>query len=384
MSDAPRPHHASHDESQAVSDDPLSGVTIVIHTANRPEQLYRLLRYYAAVPGIAACTILVADGSDPDSIEIFDAMMQSASFEITFDLRRFSPTISFSQRLRQVFAAVSTPYAMLAADDDFYFLDWVRDVVGAFDRRSDVTAIIGNYLVFSLNGFGAFSDTVSFVDGGPERFAIPWLEGETMEARIGELAANPDGIQTIAWYALHRTEVLARIYNHSSRYDLPLLLFERFFTVAQAASGRTHFSPAIFLARQADANPSDYMWRAEPMGLAEQQRGVVELEACTRSFLTDVLGIDDARSAELVAMAYASEIRMMKQADRRSMVRRIVNRLGVRRWLTMLRHAKPPQPRDQRLPQCCDEQELHMRGEQVRLACHSDPLSEQPAASTSR
>ncbi|MBE2992951.1 TIGR00180 family glycosyltransferase [Sphingomonas sp. CFBP 13603] len=351
----------------------MDDVTILVLTANRPEQLYRLLRYYAASPEIGACKIMVADGSTPENTTRFDAMMRSASFDITYDLQRFSSTIGFPQRLQQAFATVSTRYVMLAADDDFYFPDWVSNVLGEFDRRSDVTAMIGNYCVFGLNRFTAFSDTVSIVDGGPERFAIPWLEGDTAEARIGELAANPHGIQTIAWYALHRTKVLARILDHSSHYDLPLLLFERFFTVAQAASGKTHFTPAIFLARQADANPADHLWRNEPMSLAKQQRDVAELEACTRTFLTDVLGYGDERSAELVATAYANQIRMMRQADNRRVLRYLVNRLGIRRWLTAFRHAKPPQLRDPRLPQRCDEQELRLRGEQVRLACRPDP-----------
>lgn len=360
------------EEPVVVSKHSLSQVTILVLTANRPEQLYRLFRYYAAIPSMKYCKIIVADGSNSENSRKFEEMMHSASFKISYDLRNYAADMSFPQRLREAFAAVSTPYVMLAADDDFYFPDWICNVIGEFDRRSDVNAMIGNYLVFGLNRFAAFSDAVNIVDGGPERFAIPWLEGDTADARIGELAANPHGIQTIAWYALHRTEVLARILDHSRNYDLPLLLFERFFTVAQAASGKTHFTPAIFLARQADANPADHVWRSEPMSMAKQQQDVAKLKACTRTFLTDVLEYDDARSAELTETAYANQIRMMKQADNRHMVRRIVNRLGIRRWLTVVRHTKPPQPRDFRLPQRCDEQELHRRGEQVRIACRPD------------
>lgn len=368
--------------TEKVSGDPLSRVTIMVHTANRPDQLYRLLRFYAAVPGVEACTILIADGSNSDNIARFDALMRSAPFDLNYVLSRFSPDISFPERLRRACSSVTTDYVMLAADDDFYFLDWVRSAVEDLARRSDTTAIVGNYLIFGLNSFTAFSDTVSIADGAPERFAIPWLDGDTAEARIGELGANSHGIQTIAWYALHRTETLTRIFDHGADYDLPVLLFERFFTVAQAASGKTHFSPDIFLARQTDANPADRSWRAEPMGLTAQQHGVARLEACAQAFLSEVLGYDSAQSAAMVATAYANEIRMMRQADGRRLLRRIVNRLGVRRWLDAFRQAKPPQNRDPRLPQRCDPQELHMRGEQVRLACRPK-LSEPSVASTS-
>jgi glycosyltransferase domain-containing protein len=369
-------------QTEPISDDPLSRVTIMVHTANRPDQLYRLLRFYAAVPGVEACTILIADSSDADNIARFDALMRSAPFHLNYVMARFSAGISFPDRLRRACSTVTTDYVMLAADDDFYFLDWVRSAVGDLDLRRDTTAIIGNYLIFGLNRFTAFSDTVSIADGAPERFAIPWLEGDTAEARIGELGANPHGIQTIAWYALHRTQTLMHILDHGADYDLPLLLFERFFTMAQAASGKTHFSPDIFLARQADANPADRSWRAEPMGLTAQQHGVAKLEACACAFLSEVLGYDLARSAAMVATAYANEIRMMRQADGRRQLRRIVNRLGVRRWLDAFRQATPPQNRDPRLPQRCDPQELHRRGEQVRLACRPE-LSERSVASTS-
>lgn len=359
-------------QAALVSNDPLSGVTILIHTANRPEQLYRLMRYYAAVPGIAACTILIADGSDAVNSATFDDLMRTASFELSYRLQRYPYDLRFPDRLRQALDTVLTPCVMLAADDDFYFVEWIRDHVGLFNVRDDVTAIIGNYLTFGLDGFTAFANTVTIVDGGPERFAIPWLEGETIKARLGELAANPHGIQTIAWYALHRTEALRTIFGYSEQCDLPVLLFERFFTVAQAALGKTVFTPDIFLARQGDANPADFVWRGEPVGLRAQQNVVAKLEMCTTTFLTTELSCDLTLATTLSEMVFAPEIAMMRQADGRRWLRLIVNRFGLRRWLTRVRGTTSPQPRDPRLPQRCDAAELIRRGEQVRLACLPD------------
>ena len=356
----------------AHADDPLSSVTILIHTANRPQQLYRLLRYYAAIPSIAACTILVADGSDAANSATFDRLMRTAPFELSYRLQRYSSDLRFPDRLRQALDTVLTPYVMLAADDDFYFVDWISDHIGLFDMRDDVTAVIGNYLVFGLDGFTAFADTISIADGGPERFAVPWLEGDTIAARLTELAANPHGIQTIAWYALHRTKAIRTIFSYSEQYDLPVLLFERFFTVAQAALGKTVFTPDIFLARQSDTNPADFIWRGEPMGLRAQQDGVAKLKMCTTTFLATELACDSTRAAMLSAMVFEPEIAMMRQADGRRWLRLIINRLGLRRWLTRVRRAVPPQARDLRLPQRCDPAELARRGKEVLLACRPD------------
>lgn len=368
MSDAiassPAPHSASAD--------PLSRVTILIHTANRPDQLYRLLRYYAAVPGIDACTIVVADGSDAANRAAFDSRMETASFELAYILQRYAPELPFPDRLRQALDDIKTPCTMLAADDDFYFLDWVRDHVGLLDVRDDVTAIKGNYLVFGLGDFTAFSDTVRIADGGPERFSIPWLEDETVEARLGEVGGNPHGLQNTAWYALHRTEALGRILKHGSQYDLPILLFERYFAVAQAALGKTVFTPDIFLGRQADANPADAWWRTEPMGVRTQQHALTELKTCTAAFLSTQLGYEPAEAKALAIKVFAHEFAMMRQADRRRWLRRIVNRTGIRRWLNAMRGTAPLPLRDPRLPQRCDPTELQRRGEQVRRACTPD------------
>lgn len=374
MSDAIIPYLAS---PLAGSNSPLSRVTILVHSANRPDQLYRLLRYYSEAPGIDACTLVIADGSTPENRDVFDSMMRDAQFSVEYKIDTSPSDVSFLTRLRKACAAVETEFVMLAADDDFYFLDWVLDIVAEFDGEDDLVAAIGNYLTFGLGSFAAFSDTVTVADGGPEKFQIPWLGGMTPADRLGELGANPNGIQIMTWYALQRTDALTRILDHSARFDLPLLLFERYYAVAQAASGRTLFSPHIFLARQEDMDPAQQSWRVDPMSLADHETAIVELDRCTRSFLVEVIGLDAQEASRLAASVYANEVGMMRQADRRRTLRRIANGSVIRRWITAWRAMKPKPPRDARLPAHCEARELTMRGEQVKIACRPDAVSSQ-------
>jgi glycosyltransferase domain-containing protein len=340
--------------------DALSRVTILIHTANRPEQLVRLMRYYATQPMIERLSIVIADGSTPEHRARFEKLMLQTDIDLDYTMLPGIADEPFLNRLVRAIGTVETELMMLAADDDFYFSDWISHAVRIMIERRDLSAMIGNYLVFEIGRFAAFSNEVKVIDGGPERFQIPWLEGKAASSRVRELGANPHGIQIMTWYALHRTEVIAGIISHGARYDLPLLLFERYFAVAQAASGKTHFTQEIFLARQADI---------EPMCFATYQAAIPKLESCTRAYLHDVLGIEQAKADKLIAVAYEHEINMMQQADRRRGLRRLANGSPIRRWLTAWRMTKACPPRDARLPQGCDLMELEKRGAEIKFAC---------------
>ena len=350
-------------------------VTILVHTANRPEQLYRLMRFYASCPEVTDFRFLIADGSNADCAAKFDGLMAAAKVSIDYVLVRCPPEIGFLNRLSTACEKVETNLVILAADDDFYFLEWFSHAEEVINSSSAVTTVIGNYLTFDLGGFTAFSDQITVRDGGPEKFKIPWMEGERPEARLEEIGSNPNGIQIMTWYALQRTKNLRTILEHGAQFDLSLMLFERYYAVAQAALGRTVFTQGIFLARQEDADPSQQWWRREPMGFSAHEKLNAELERCTASFLADVVGLDAVEGRRLAAEVYSAELAMMRQADRRRWLRRIVNRAGIRRWLDAFRKAVPPPPRDPRLPQRCDPEQLQALGERVRIACRPDPAA---------
>ena len=345
----------------------FSSVTILIHTANRQPFVQRLLRYYDSVETLRTSCLVVADGSSADHPQALSA--GSLKSAVPHEILQ-APTVPFTRRLQLAMARITTPYVLVAADDDFYFFDWLHGAVERLDRHPDCEAVVGDYLLFTLGAFRAYSDHVSVSEPAGGVLRIPFLEAEAPEERLAEHVRNSAGLITIGWYALQRTATLRAIIDYGLEFELPLLLYERFTVVAQTATGKVHMSQDIFIARQTDAAPGRAAAIA-PLGYHGNEAAIQRLLDCTRTFCCERLGWDRQRADAFAALAYANEIAMMRQADRRRWLRDTLNSApSLRRIVDRVRsRGLKPQIRDKRLPSNRDPAEVVKKRQLVTWAC---------------
>lgn len=353
-----------------------SRVTVLVHTADRPMFVRRLLRYYDTVAALRTARVMIADGSAAPHAAATRQAVAEATLPVT--LHQFAPDIPLARRLRQAVDRVDTEYVMLAADDDLYFFDWLEVGLPWLDAHPECEVVVGDYLLFALPGYGVFGDAVTVREPEPGVVPIPFLDGPSPEERIAEHARSPVGLQTVGWYALQRTATLCGILRHAAEFDLPVLFFERFYTMVQACAGTAHFTKEIFIARQANVGAGWRQMPVEPLGYARNRAPVARLVACTTAYLTDTLGFTADRAALLVEQAYRHEFAMMRQADRRRVPRRLLNRvLPLRRLVDRVRlRLRPPPPRDERLPRRADRAEVAGKRAIIERACA--PLPDGP------
>ena len=313
----------------------LSDVTLIVHSYNRPDLLFRLLRYYSRCPELADVEIIVADGSREAERREFLRRMSAAGISLDYRMMPFPPELPLHHRIEAVLAVVTRPLLLLAADDDFYLFDWLVEAIDYLARHPDTGIAYGQYLTFSLGGFRAFSDRILFAAPVSERPPIPWQEQPSGAERLSEIARLDGGLTTLGWYALQRTDLFKRMVAMASGYDLPMLLFEKFLVVAQAAATKAHMIDRLFIARQSDVDP-DRDPPSAPFGLRENRAAVERLKACCAEWLTVECEIVDAQG--LIDEVLAAELRSMRDADRKRFARALAGRWPM---LNRLRRRNP-------------------------------------------
>lgn len=313
----------------------LSDVTLIVHSYNRPELLFRLLRYYSHCPEMAEVEVIVADGSWEAQREEFLRMMAAAGVTLRYRLISFPPELPLHHRLQAVLPEVTRPFTLLAADDDFYMFDWLVEASAYLSGHPDTNVVHGQYLTFSLNGFRAFSNEIVFRAPFVENPPIPWQEQSSPIERLEEIARLDGGLMPAGWYALQRTHLLVRLLNLVIPCALPVLLFERFLVVAQAASGKAHMIDRLFIVRQSDLDPARDP-PPEPLGLHDNREGVAQLKDCCVRWLSEECGIVDAGA--LVDRVLAADLRWMRDADRKRLARALANHFPI---LNRLRRKNP-------------------------------------------
>lgn len=126
-------------------------LTIMIPTMNRPDFLFRLLRYYRALE--FKHWIYIADSSNSDcrektkkEIKKFDPKLKIKYFEL--------PRIGISECLRKMTESATTPYSALIADDDFLIPNGLEKCIRFLDKNADYSAAHGAGLIFTIDRSG--------------------------------------------------------------------------------------------------------------------------------------------------------------------------------------------------------------------------------------
>lgn len=168
---------------------------------------------------------------------------------------RGDPSELLYRRLGRGLDAVTSPYVILAADDDLYFFDWIKRGVALLDADPSFGIVYGHTMRFALDDFVPYASSVRCfvnpIENPPER----WLEAGTARQRLVDVSDTASDLATTGWYAMQRTDQLREIIGLALRRGLNNPMFEKFLIFAQAALGKTRRLDEIFLARQMDVGP---------------------------------------------------------------------------------------------------------------------------------
>ena len=292
-------------------------VTILIHTKNRPGFLLRLLSYYYEKLGQQGIKVLVLDCSNEENfLEITEGLGRQSELSHIHVLHH-PPSSSFPVRMTEALRLISTPYVLLAADDDLYFFDWLKPAVDLLNTDSSFGVVYGHTLRFELEEYRPYGRLIKFDFSRPNPPAR-WLEGDTPEARLTELGRSD--WTTMGWYALQRTELFSIIVNAAKQSALDGFEFELLLVFCQAALTKTRMLDDIYLARQINQDEK------RPLYSYKKERKSLEvLKATAVAILSKYNDSDESAAAIMVEGVFAAELCQLKENDSRRYLRKIAD-----------------------------------------------------------
>lgn len=226
-------------------------LTILLSLKDRAEFTRRWLTYAATAP--LGCRILIADGGADDAVgPILDEWQRR--LDVSYVRYPFDADYgAYYAKIADALARVTTPFVVLADNDDLFVPGALRQAVEFLQAHPDHVACGGQTAVFWLGGRG----------GGPAASrpygdVVEWkCSSRVMSDAAGtaeqRLRDRCHGAHEV-FYAVHRTDVLRRHFeavracNPSDLFLMPELVM-----FLGAISGRTHQLETLYLARQQDS-----------------------------------------------------------------------------------------------------------------------------------
>ncbi len=222
-------------------------LTVILPVYGRVDYTLRWLRWIEA-SGLK-CRVIVADGSEPAvATTVARAVEAGAAKGLPWSHRVPAPArASIFARVSDAAADVKTPYAVLAANDDFPIASGLAACVAALDADPRASACGGPATAFTLS-----ADEPVWSARGRARVPVPRapLRGETPAARVEALLDAYDPL----WYDVQRASVMRDAFHRLERAGVrDFNLCELLHAVGVAAAGPALRVAQTHLARQEDA-----------------------------------------------------------------------------------------------------------------------------------
>ena len=295
--------------------------TLLIHTRNRPEFLLRLLDFHEKNNHLFGTKIIIADASEPEIYLTIKEGIAQRKYSLNIELLHHSPLVSFTQRLIDAKNMISTPYVLLAADDDLYlFVEWLEPAVSLLDNDSQFGAVYGQTIRFKLDSYKPYGKLVGFGLSKripPER----WLEGDSAIGRLKELGKSDWA--TVGWYALQRVETLNSILVKAEKYKLEGYYLEKFLVICQTILVKTRMLDNVFLARQDE----DYI--REPYSYNSLNTSLQDFKTASSEVLAMHDNIELSEAHEIIDDVFQCELEELKIADSRRLARKLIRRFQI-------------------------------------------------------
>lgn len=228
---------------------------MVVPTYNRPKFLRRLIGHYMTRPD--PHHILVLDSSDAENLAQNKEFLAKHSEYVGHKI--YPSDTEFGQKLAHGLKLVNTPYVSCCADDDFIYVDAIKEAVDFLEIDEDYVCAHGVYFYF--NNMGGHSHNheskdctihISVDYNGDDN------ESDRFEQRVFNLMRNYGPL----FYGVFRTEMIRKVFE--SMQKIPSLHFQELFqSVAIVTLGKIKTIDKIYGARQLceAAEPSRDRWQ---------------------------------------------------------------------------------------------------------------------------
>ena len=290
---------------------PADALTLLVTTYNRYPRLRRLLRYAASVRTPYAIHVLDSSSEPLERNELGGLLRGHQVLH-----RIFEPSTSPMQKLWEGLKAVSTPYVVLWADDDFLVPRSLASGVDFLEQHQEYSEVHGQSALF----------TMETLDGRPVPGCMPyWQCAMTHEAASQRLRAY-FGRYGVLNYAIHRTEHLQQHVQLCCQHDLGYWWGELALGSLAAIRGRVKRLDCLYLLKEArqgmdswatwlggteaGASPDFFDWVTGPT--FSQQYEV--FRTCVTDVLAQADGTDVRTAQEAVKEAFWSYLAKMSTA----------------------------------------------------------------------
>lgn len=280
---------------------PGDQLTILLPVKDRVPFTDRWLAYAAGA--LRPFRILIADGGSDDQAADLAASRKSQGLPVEYVRYPFDSSYAhFYAKLADALTRVTTPFVVMADNDDFFLPQALTRAVEFLMAHPDHVACGGQCAVFWIAGAPAGGDTTYGE-------AVEWKVSsqfssdvaDTAEQRLRERCLGANDV----FYAVHRTDLLrshfAALKDCSPR---DLFLMEQLVMFLTAIAGKTRQLDMLYIARQQDSPGSSGGTHQERFGdwydrmlVPTWSEDFTRFVDCSSAALAraDGLSLDDAR-----------------------------------------------------------------------------------------
>lgn len=242
-------------------------LTIIIPTRNRSSFLRRLLTYYCKLHLEGA--VLIVDSSDLAHVSQNQRVVDFLEADLNVAYRVHDASASLSEKVCDSLNYVTTPYAVIGADDDFFVPSTLSRVVQFLEDHDEYIVAHGDAIGFitdSSEAYGQIRPTGRYNQRANENST----GGERL---LNCIPLYPKGGTT--WYSVQRTEQIRERWGKAVALELDDVFYELLLTALSAIQGKAKKLDGLYMARQrfpAKIYTEPFDWVAGPSWAAQYER----------------------------------------------------------------------------------------------------------------
>lgn len=198
--------------------------------------------------------IVIADGSEDDCA--MDYFGNNRQFEnINYEYIRFPVDVDYSvyyKKIKAVLSSVSTPYVVMADNDDFFSVDGLISSIEFLEKNTQYVASRGDYLGFSVQ---PFSSSANELYGEMQIMGLVYQSISYTDHSSANRLKHYFNEWTPTWYNVTRTDVLKLGWEIVSTENIKnIFLQEHLLGGYLATQGKLHSGSYSYYYRQLDAS----------------------------------------------------------------------------------------------------------------------------------
>jgi len=213
-------------------------LTVLVPTFNRQDRLLRMLRYYRASRCSASMRLLDSSTTPIDARAIEPFVARGTAVSVT----HYAPTVPALVKMLKGLETVSTPYAVLWADDDFLIPGAFEEGVRLLSENPQISLVHGQSGLFRLDVVGQ----LQWVAPYPQRAILD----ETASGRL----RNHFRRYSVTFYSIYRTEALRKNFEKICRLGLDWHTWgELALSALGVIQGKAYMMDRLYMVREAHA-----------------------------------------------------------------------------------------------------------------------------------